>query len=55
LEDNLKTIDVALGDEQMKRLDTVSAIELGFPGEFFREEGVKTNTFGGFYDKVEKR
>lgn len=55
LEDNLKTINVTLSDEQMKRLDAVSAIELGFPGEFFREEGIKTNTFGGFYDKVEKR
>jgi hypothetical protein len=28
---------------------------LGFPGEFFKEEGVKMNSFGGFYDKVEKR
>src|SRR6202000_3541900 len=46
LEDNLKTIEVTLSVEQMKRLDEVSAIELGFPGEFFREEGVKTNTFG---------
>jgi aryl-alcohol dehydrogenase-like predicted oxidoreductase len=55
LEDNLKTINVALSDEQLKRLNEVSAIELGFPGDFFREEGVKTNTFGGFYDKVEKR
>jgi aryl-alcohol dehydrogenase-like predicted oxidoreductase len=55
LEDNLKTIDVTLSDNQLKRLDKVSAIELGFPGEFFREEGVKTNTFGGFYDRVEKR
>jgi aryl-alcohol dehydrogenase-like predicted oxidoreductase len=55
LEDNLKTINVTLSDEQMKRLDAVSAIELGFPGEFFREEGIKNNTYGGFYDKVEKR
>ncbi len=55
LEDNLKTVDVTLSDEQLKRLDAASAIELGFPGEFFAEEGVKTNTFGGFYDRVEKR
>ncbi|MDB5144851.1 MAG: yhdN 5 [Mucilaginibacter sp.] len=55
LEDNLKTINVTLSDEQLKRLDEVSAIELGFPSDFFREEGVKTNTFGGFYDRVEKR
>jgi aryl-alcohol dehydrogenase-like predicted oxidoreductase len=55
LEDNLKTVDVTLSDEQLKRLDDASAIELGFPGEFFREDAVKMNTFGGFYDKVEKR
>jgi aryl-alcohol dehydrogenase-like predicted oxidoreductase len=55
LKDNLKTVDVTLSDEHMRRLDSASAIELGFPGEFFREEGVKTNTFGGFYDRVEKR
>jgi len=55
LEDNLKTVDVTLSDEQIKRLNDASAIELGFPGEFFREEGVKMNTFGGFYDRVEKR
>ncbi|HZX58818.1 MAG TPA: aldo/keto reductase [Mucilaginibacter sp.] len=55
LEDNLKTVDVTLSDDQLKRLDDASAIELGFPGEFFREEGVRTNVFGGFYDKVEKR
>ena len=55
LEDNLKTVDVILSDEHIKRLNDASAIELGFPGEFFREGGVKMNTFGGFYDRVEKR
>jgi len=55
LEDNLKTIDVTLSDEHLKKLNEASAIELGFPGDFFKEEGVRTNTFGGFYDKVEKR
>jgi aryl-alcohol dehydrogenase-like predicted oxidoreductase len=55
LEDNLKALDVTLSDAHLKRLDEISAIELGFPGEFFREEGVRTNTFGGFYDKIEKR
>ena len=55
LEDNLQTIHVTLSDEHLQKLNNASAIELGFPGEFFREEGVKTNTFGGFFDKVEKR
>src|ERR1700743_402026 len=47
LHDNLRTVDVTLSDAQLKRLDEVSAIELGFPGDFFREDGVKLNTFGG--------
>ncbi len=55
VEDNLKTIDVTLSADHLKRLDEVSKIDLGFPGEFFKEEGVKMNSFGGFYDKVEKR
>ncbi len=55
LQDNLKTIDVRLNNEQLKRLDEVSAIPLGFPGDFFKEEGVRLNSFGGFWDRVEKR
>jgi aryl-alcohol dehydrogenase-like predicted oxidoreductase len=55
LEDNLKTVDITLSREHVQKLNDVSAIELGFPGDFFNEEAVKTNTLGGFYDKVEKR
>jgi aryl-alcohol dehydrogenase-like predicted oxidoreductase len=55
LDDNLKTVAVELSKIHLQKLDEVSAIQLGFPGDFFREEAVKINTFGGFYDKVEKR
>ncbi len=55
LEENLKTLDVTLSQEHLRKLDEVSSIDLGFPGEFFREEGVRMNSFGGFYDRVEKR
>ena len=55
LEENLKTIDVILSAENMQRLDKVSEIPLGFPGDFFKEEGVRLNNFGGFYYAVEKR
>jgi aryl-alcohol dehydrogenase-like predicted oxidoreductase len=55
LNDNLKTVDFTLSDDQLKRLDEASAIQLGFPGDFFREEAVRNNSFGGFYDRVEKR
>ena len=53
--DNMKTIDVSLTAEHLSKLDDVSKIELGFPGDFFKEEAVRTNTFGGFYESVEKR
>ena len=55
LEDNLKTIEVILSADQLQKLDEVSAIALGFPGDFYKEDAVKMNTFGGFYDRVEKR
>jgi aryl-alcohol dehydrogenase-like predicted oxidoreductase len=55
LNDNLKTIDVTLSAEQMKRLDEVSAVPLGFPGDFFKEEGTRLNTYGGFWDRIEGR
>src|ERR1700761_4163482 len=55
LQDNLKTVDVELTPEHIQKLNDASAIELGFPGDFFREDAVKVNTFGGFYDRVEKR
>ncbi len=55
LEENLKVMNVVLSDEDIQRLNNVSEIELGFPHEFFKEEGVRLNNFGGFYDKIEKR
>ncbi len=55
LQDNLKTVDVEIPDADMAALDAASAIDLGFPGKFFLEEGVRLNNFGGFYDKIEKR
>ncbi len=55
LQDNLKTGDLLLNNEHLKQIDEVSAISLGFPGDFFKEENVRLNSFGGFYDRVEKR
>ena len=55
LEENLKTVDITIAPEDMKRLDEVSTIDLGFPGNFYKEDGVRQNNFGGFYDRIEKR
>ena len=48
-------MEVNLTEDQLNRLDFASKIDLGFPGEFFKEDGVKAVTFGGFYDQIEKR
>ena len=55
LQENLKVTDVTLTDEQIKKLDAASELDLGFPGEFYKEDGVKLGNFGGFYDRIEKR
>jgi diketogulonate reductase-like aldo/keto reductase len=55
LEQNLQAIDVVIPEEDIRHLDEISAIDLGFPMKFFKEEAVLMNTYGGFYDKIEKR
>lgn len=55
LEDNLQVLTIELNSEQLNRLHEASKIELGFPGDFLNEDGVKLVTYGGFYDKIEKR
>lgn len=55
MEENMKCLDVNLTKEHIEKLNDVSKIELGFPGDFLNEEGVRMVTFGGFYDKIEKR
>lgn len=55
LEENLKTVDVVLTEQHIERLNAISEIDLGFPGNFFKEEGVRLNNYGGFYHKIEKR
>jgi aryl-alcohol dehydrogenase-like predicted oxidoreductase len=55
LQENLKTIDLTLPQDDVNRLNEASAIDLGFPGKFFREEGVRLNNYGGFYDRIIRR
>ena len=53
--ENLRMTDLVLPAEDLKRLDEVSAIDLGFPGKFFKEDAVRKNNYGGFYDRIIKR
>lgn len=55
IEENLKAIELILSLQHIERLNAASEIELGFPGDFFKEDGVKTVTYGGFYDRIAKR
>jgi aryl-alcohol dehydrogenase-like predicted oxidoreductase len=52
LEDNLASLDVKLSSEQLSRLNQASAIELGFPHDFYENELVKTLAYGGMEDKI---
>lgn len=55
LKENLKVVGVSLTSAHLQALDAASAIDLGFPGEFYKEAAVQTNNYGGFYNKIEKR
>lgn len=55
LKQNLQTLDFHIPPEDMQQLDEISKIDLGFPGEFFKEDNMRLNNYGGFYDRIEKR
>jgi len=52
LQDNLASLELNLMPEQLATLNEASAIELGFPGDFYAKDLVKTFTYGGFRDKI---
>jgi aryl-alcohol dehydrogenase-like predicted oxidoreductase len=47
LEDTIKCLEVALTEDQVQRLNRVSAIDLGFPHEFLIKDGVRQVVYGG--------
>jgi aryl-alcohol dehydrogenase-like predicted oxidoreductase len=52
LQDNLASFALQLKPEQVAALDESSAIEMGFPHDFFENEMVKTLRYGGLRDKI---
>ncbi|HVH88473.1 MAG TPA: aldo/keto reductase [Terriglobales bacterium] len=52
LRDNLASLDLELNPEQVALLDQASAIDLGFPHEFYERELVKSMVYGGMRDKI---
>jgi aryl-alcohol dehydrogenase-like predicted oxidoreductase len=52
LEDNLASLELELTREQISTLDDASAIEMGFPHDFYENEMVNTVRYGGLRDKI---
>jgi aryl-alcohol dehydrogenase-like predicted oxidoreductase len=51
-EDNLASLSLALTQDQVKALDAASAIELGFPHDFYKRDMVRTYVYGGMRDRI---
>jgi aryl-alcohol dehydrogenase-like predicted oxidoreductase len=52
LQDNLAALDVKLSADQLKLLDQASAIQLGFPHDFYSMEMVRGFVYGGMGEKI---
>jgi len=52
LQDNLASLELKLTPEQVTTLNEASAIEMGFPHDFFEKEMVNTLRYGGVRDKI---
>lgn len=52
LEDNLASLNYSLTKEQLLRLNNVSEIELGFPHDFLKTDGVQHVIHGGLADRI---
>ena len=52
LQDNLASLEVKLTTEQVAALDQASAIELGFPHDFYEVDLVKGMVYGGLRDRI---
>jgi aryl-alcohol dehydrogenase-like predicted oxidoreductase len=52
LQDNLASLTLELTPKQLSELDEASAIELGFPHDFYEREMVKNMVYGGMRDRI---
>lgn len=53
LRENLGSLEFTLTEAQMNRLDKASAIELGFPHEFLKEEHIRKIVFGNKGEQID--
>lgn len=52
LQDNLASFDLTLSPDQVKTLDTASAIELGYPYDLYEKDLPRNFMFGGMEDQI---
>jgi aryl-alcohol dehydrogenase-like predicted oxidoreductase len=52
LEDNLASLDLELSAEQLKFLDGVSRVDLGFPHSLYQKQMVRALCYGGVWDRL---
>jgi aryl-alcohol dehydrogenase-like predicted oxidoreductase len=52
LQDNLASLELTLTADQVSALNEASAIEMGFPHDFYENEMVKTFVYGGLRDRI---
>jgi aryl-alcohol dehydrogenase-like predicted oxidoreductase len=52
IKDNLDCLEFELTDEQLKTLNEVSKIEMGFPQDFLNSEAIKDIVYGGTYSLI---
>lgn len=53
LMDNVDCLKFTLNDEQIRKLNEASKIDLGFPHNFLGSETIRDIVFGGTYDKID--
>jgi hypothetical protein len=51
--DNLACLDLRLTDDQVRRLDGASQVELGFPHDFYGKDVVRTLAYSGLRDRID--
>lgn len=52
LQDNIASLTLSLTKEQVDLLSEASAIQLGFPHDFYADEMVRTFVYGGLRDRI---
>ena len=53
VKDNLKCVEVELSPQQIKQLDEIGQIKLGFPHDFFKADMVRNFVYNGTFDRID--